>query len=96
MFNFRCYPGIYQEVLRKTTRSLEVVGLAGRYLNPRLPEHEAGMLPTETLCSVTLTLICKGGVKLSLCSTNQALLHEDVWGSGCIDPRFLDLGTRWR
>jgi hypothetical protein len=21
--------------------------------------------------------------------------HEDVWGSGCIDPCFLDLGTRW-
>jgi hypothetical protein len=26
---------------------------------------------------------------------NQALRHEDVWGSGCIDPRFLDLGTSW-
>jgi hypothetical protein len=25
--------------------------------------------------------------------TNQALRHEDMWGSGCIDPRFLDLGT---
>jgi hypothetical protein len=23
----------------------------------------------------------------------QCLMHyEDVWGSGCIDPRFLDLG----
>jgi hypothetical protein len=21
---------------------------------------------------------------------------EDVWGSGCIDPHFLDLGTSWR
>jgi hypothetical protein len=32
-------------------------------------------------------------VKLSLCLTNQALRHEDVWGSGYIrvDPRFLDL-----
>jgi hypothetical protein len=28
-------------------------------------------------------------VKLSLCLT---LRHEDLWGSGCIDPRFLDLG----
>jgi hypothetical protein len=27
---------------------------------------------------------------------NQALHHEDVWGSGCIDPRFVDLGTSWR
>jgi hypothetical protein len=36
-------------------------------------------------------------VKLSLCSTNESLRHEDVWGSGCTDPRFLDLGTscRW-
>jgi hypothetical protein len=22
--------------------------------------------------------------------------HEDVWGSGCIDPRFLDFVTSWR
>jgi hypothetical protein len=29
----------------------------------------------------------KKGEKLSLCLTNQALRHEDVWGSGCIDPR---------
>jgi hypothetical protein len=35
-------------------------------------------------------------VKLSLCLTNQALRHEDVWRSGCIDPHFLDLGTSWR
>jgi hypothetical protein len=35
-------------------------------------------------------------VKLSLCLANQALRHEDVWGSGCIDPHFLDLGTSWR
>jgi hypothetical protein len=24
------------------------------------------------------------------------LRHEDVWGSGCIDPHFLDLDTSWR
>jgi hypothetical protein len=24
------------------------------------------------------------------------LRHEGVWGSGCIDPCFLDLGTSWR
>jgi hypothetical protein len=24
------------------------------------------------------------------------LSHEDVWGSGYIDPHFLDLGTSWR
>jgi hypothetical protein len=32
-------------------------------------------------------------VKLSLCLTNYALRHEDVWESGCIEPRLLDLGT---
>jgi hypothetical protein len=35
-------------------------------------------------------------VKLSLCLTNQAIRHEGVWGSGCMDPRILDLGISWR
>jgi hypothetical protein len=35
-------------------------------------------------------------VKLSLCLTNYALHHEGVWGSGCIEPYFLDLSTSWR
>jgi hypothetical protein len=35
-------------------------------------------------------------VKLSMCLSNEALRHEDVLGSGCIDPRVLDLGTGWR
>jgi hypothetical protein len=35
-------------------------------------------------------------IKLFLCLTNEALRHENVWGSGCIDPSFLDLGTSWR
>jgi hypothetical protein len=35
-------------------------------------------------------------VKLSLCLTTKALRHEGIWGSGCIDPHFLDLGTSWR
>jgi hypothetical protein len=34
--------------------------------------------------------------KLSLCLTNSVLHHEGVWGSGGIDPHFLDLGTSWR
>jgi hypothetical protein len=34
-------------------------------------------------------------IKLSLCLANEALHHEDVWGSGCIDPRTLDLDTSW-
>jgi hypothetical protein len=33
---------------------------------------------------------------LSLCLTNEALHDEGVWGSGYIDPHFLDLGTGWR
>jgi hypothetical protein len=39
-----------------------------------------------------LTINCK----LSLCLTNWALRHEGVWGSGCTDPHFFDLGTSWR
>jgi hypothetical protein len=35
-------------------------------------------------------------VKLSVCLTNKALRHESIWRSGCIDPRYLDLGTKWR
>jgi hypothetical protein len=48
------------------------------------------------LISSTLFNIDLKKVKLSLCLTDYALRHEDVWGSGCIDPRFLDLGTSWR
>jgi hypothetical protein len=29
-------------------------------------------------------------------SPQEALRHEDVWRNGCIDPRFLHLGTSWR
>jgi hypothetical protein len=35
-------------------------------------------------------------VKMSLYLTISALRHEGVWGSGCIDPHFLDFGTNWR
>jgi hypothetical protein len=50
------------------------------------------------------TLLCEGDlyqtseakVKLSLCLINYALRHEYVWGSGCIDRRFLDHGTSCR
>jgi hypothetical protein len=45
----------------------------------------------ETQC-----VFCVVKIKLSLCLTNLALHHEDVWGSGCIDPNFLDLSTSWR
>jgi hypothetical protein len=36
-----------------------------------------------------------GKEKLFLCLTDQALRREDEFGSVCIDPRFLDLGTSW-
>jgi hypothetical protein len=35
-------------------------------------------------------------VKLSLCLTKKALRNEDVWGSACIDPPFLDLDISLR
>jgi hypothetical protein len=35
-------------------------------------------------------------VKLYLSLTNYTLSHEDVWGSGYIDSRILDLGNSWR
>jgi hypothetical protein len=39
----------------------------------------------------------KGNLSLCLtCLTTKALRHEDIWGNGYIDPRFLDLGTSWR
>jgi hypothetical protein len=37
----------------------------------------------------------KNKLLFSLCLTNWALRHEGVWGSGCINPRFLYLGTSW-
>jgi hypothetical protein len=41
-------------------------------------------------------LFIKEKVKLFVCLSNYALCHEEVWGSGCIGPCFLDLGTSWR
>jgi hypothetical protein len=35
-------------------------------------------------------------VKLSLCLTKHYTHHEGIWGNGCIDPHFLDLGSSWR
>jgi hypothetical protein len=32
---------------------------------------------------------------LTLCLTNEALCHEEIWESGYIDPRILDLCTSW-
>jgi hypothetical protein len=53
---------------------------------------------TDTRCEMISenVCLCDDKVKLSRCLTNQALCHEGVWGSGCIDPHFLDLGSCWR
>jgi hypothetical protein len=35
-------------------------------------------------------------VNFTMCLTNKTLRHEDLWGYGCIDPRFPDIGNSWR
>jgi hypothetical protein len=55
--------------------------------------HTFSMISTEYFY-LWCTFICN--IKLSLCWTNYALHHESVWGSGYIDPYFIDLGTSWR
>jgi hypothetical protein len=35
-------------------------------------------------------------IKISLELTNEALRYADLWGSRCINLRFLDLGNIWR
>jgi hypothetical protein len=42
--------------------------------------------------------LCRSNHRLNSAEvlTNWALRHENVWGSGCIDPHFLDLGISWR
>jgi hypothetical protein len=49
--------------------------------------HQALAEPTHSQL-----LSGKVKVKLSLCLTNEALRHEGVLRSGCIDPHCLDLG----
>jgi hypothetical protein len=55
------------------------------------PSSTEDLFPTRNRYKL---LKCKK-VKLSLCLINSALCHENIWGSGCIDPRILDLGTSW-
>jgi hypothetical protein len=33
---------------------------------------------------------------LSLCLTNYTLRLDGVWGSGCVEPHFLDFDISWR
>jgi hypothetical protein len=44
----------------------------------------------------TMNVITRGKSKIALCLSNEVLRHQGLWGSGCIDPYFLDLGTSWR
>jgi hypothetical protein len=84
------------------TRHRIVLALAARETHlPRWQMHRAYRTCSSKQNAISLTvLICalcsikvKNKVKLSLCWTNLALRYEGVWGSGCIDPHFLDHGT---
>jgi hypothetical protein len=44
---------------------------------------------TSTGCHKGISTIRNRG------KSKKALGHEGVWGSGYIDPHFLDLGTSW-
>jgi hypothetical protein len=59
-------------------------------------EFRYSYLEAKPKNKILFTKKIKVKVKLSLCLTNQALHHEGVWESGCIDPHFLDLGTNWK
>jgi hypothetical protein len=72
-------------------RTAEVIELLN--MEPYSVQH-VRVIKLCLIQNVRITILVK--VKLSLCLTNLALRHEDVWGSGCIDPHFLDLGTSWR
>jgi hypothetical protein len=41
-------------------------------------------------------IVDKKEISRAVSNKGKALRHEGVWGSGCIDPAFLDLGTSWR
>jgi hypothetical protein len=56
-------------------------------------KHEFRIFYNVSLKHVSIQQI---NVKLFLCLTNSTVCHEGVWGNGCIDPYFIDLGTSWR
>jgi hypothetical protein len=63
--------------------------------NSLFTNHPAARCYIACATDVIVKLTTKVKEQLSLCLTNWALRHEDVWGSGRIDPRILDLGTSW-
>jgi hypothetical protein len=69
-----------------------VIALLTRLLKPS--NRKKNITLNLSVAHITWKKYCK--TKFSLCLTNEVLRNEDVWGSGGIDPRFLDLGTSWR
>jgi hypothetical protein len=56
-------------------------------------------MPVIPLISIHIDLLGDEILQLSLGKSVKvkfSLRHKDVWGSGCVDPLFLDLGTIWR
>lgn len=39
---------------------------------------------------IIITSLLQVKVKFSLCLTNQAMCHENIWGSGCTNPHILE------
>jgi hypothetical protein len=70
------------------TKENSLIGSPGRLLE-QLGQFSRKMVWVSSPTSHFLLI----KLKLSLCSTNKAHRHEGVWGSRCIDPHFLDLGT---
>jgi hypothetical protein len=60
--------------------------------NSLIIEHRIIWSYVEWAPNRRIQYIINRKVKLTLC----LICHEDVWGSGCIDQRFLVLGTSWR
>jgi hypothetical protein len=86
---FRCYNVIFLCVIAQCIMGFTILSRVHH------DTFKSRLDPYSSLFETVLMIICgKVKVKLSLCVTNQA--HEGVWGSGCIDPHFLDLGTSWR
>jgi hypothetical protein len=61
-----------------------------------LPEKITALLLSQISEVRAGCSFCKQCSKYVLCVTNKELRSEDVWGSGCIDPHFLDPGFSWR
>jgi hypothetical protein len=75
-------------------RALELSTRISRWSGFLLPQFKDGSL---SLLMMTISWRWCGNenrkAKLFMCLTNWAITHEDVWRSGYIDQRFLDLGT---